>query len=110
MICRISPDDLYRQTQYCELSIFFKEFLYLLYTFFYFIYSTLFVQWKLVHWTLSFIIEFSAVLTFVAERKNFELLFSAGIVLAVGVLNLYISSDVVAPERVTNENANTDIR
>ena len=29
----------------------------------------------------------------VAERKNFKLLFSAGIVLAVGVLNLYISSN-----------------
>ena len=29
----------------------------------------------------------------VAERKNFKLLFSAGIVLAVGVSNLYISSN-----------------
>ena len=29
----------------------------------------------------------------VVERKNFKLLFSAGIVLAVGVSNLYISSN-----------------
>ena len=29
----------------------------------------------------------------VGERKNFKLLFSAGIVLAVGVSNLYISSN-----------------
>ena len=31
--------------------------------------------------------------TFVAERKNFKLLFSAGVVLAVGISNLDISSN-----------------